>query len=201
MASNATANCFGSNNKSSLLMDLNVPCWVVDPQRVDYEPLQSNAWTKLSVLGCVCGRGQTRHSESNGDNFDKALDPYVAYPDQEVGKIRRRPLRRIRMCSLSSSPPFHQPPDTRYIDRRGRFFHRKIHPTVRAATTIPSNPGGYMQALIAIELITGVIVVIVFGVSELAQELARRPYRPSLDGDDDVQTHRAAEKPASREVR
>jgi phosphoribosylaminoimidazole carboxylase (NCAIR synthetase) len=43
-----------------------------------------------------------------------------------------------------------------------------------------------MQALIAIELmITGVIAVIVFGVSQLAQELARRPHRPAPDEDDE----------------
>jgi hypothetical protein len=45
-----------------------------------------------------------------------------------------------------------------------------------------------MQALLAIELITGVVVLIVFGVSELAQELARRPYRPSPDVGDEQTT-------------
>lgn len=45
-----------------------------------------------------------------------------------------------------------------------------------------------MQALIVIELITGVIVLIVFGVSELTRELARRPYRPSPDGGEDQTT-------------
>jgi hypothetical protein len=43
-----------------------------------------------------------------------------------------------------------------------------------------------MQALIVIELLIGVILVIVFGVSELARELARRPHQPSPEGDDDL---------------
>jgi hypothetical protein len=40
-------------------------------QCLGYEPLQSNAWIKLSAIDRVCGRA--RHSESNGGNFDKEL--------------------------------------------------------------------------------------------------------------------------------
>jgi hypothetical protein len=42
-----------------------------------------------------------------------------------------------------------------------------------------------MHVLIAIELIVGVLFVMLFGVAEIARDLSRRSYQPSLDGDDD----------------
>jgi hypothetical protein len=45
-----------------------------------------------------------------------------------------------------------------------------------------------MDVLIAIELIIGVLFVMLFGVVEIARDLSRRSYQPSLDGDDDDDT-------------
>lgn len=45
--------------------------------------------------------------------------------------------------------------------------------------------GQYMRVIIAIAVIMVVIFVMVRAASELARDLARRPYQPSVDVDDD----------------
>jgi hypothetical protein len=49
----------------------------------------------------------------------------------------------------------------------------------------PGNMGQYMRVIIAIALIWAVIFLMARAVSELTRDLARRPYQPSLDVDDD----------------
>jgi hypothetical protein len=62
-------------------------------------------------------------TDTSGDNLTKVFDSRAAYSSHEVVRIACRPLHQIPICE---TPCPHQPMGILHVERRGRFFKRKL---------------------------------------------------------------------------